>query len=223
MADIIDGIKQKYIDDIGISFGVFEIITFFIYLVFSYNIFINEQYTTWANISYFSIDKIFIGDKSIIIESRIFEYMISAALTQFTVIFCKISRSKFYNLLYKILDTNSYLNSLRGRYKSIKSDNDAINILTANETKETIISRRKNVSVINGFILISSAMFITSSVGLTRNNDTDIIVFSFSILLYLLLHWLSFKVFAKDIIPLIVLEKVVRGEGIELADVRADD
>lgn len=96
MSEIIDLIKKKYEEEIGLSFTVFESIVFFIYVIFVDDLFVNGRSGILFRIFSKNFSEIFFDSQSILLKSSITNYSIALLVTFLSILlYKKISKVLF--------------------------------------------------------------------------------------------------------------------------------
>ena len=74
MSEMLNAIKEKYSEEVGLSFTFFEALTFIVYLVVSYVIFCEEPSGVWGSVLTKSVEDILLADGSILAKARIADF-----------------------------------------------------------------------------------------------------------------------------------------------------
>ena len=218
MSDILESIKAKYSEEVGWSFNFFEGASFLIFLVASYEI-LNESGTgVWEIILMKSASSIFSGDGSVLANARILDYLISFLLTIVAVSGYRKIRNYAYVFLSSLKGIEGYVDRLKLQYSNNDLKNQAMRIYIANEAKEQKNSYMRRLTAINGFGLIFLSISISSVVGILSPNWVDFGMIIAGVIGLIFVQWQVFTLYAAQVVPRLVLERMARGESVEFGD-----
>jgi len=218
MNNIIDTIKEKYSEEVGISFTLFELLTFILYTCASYVLFCEEKNSVWGTILTKSIDAILFSDNSFIKKARVSDYIISLILTFVTVFLYKKASSLLYDRLAKIKNVEEYVDRVKNKYNIKNIDNQAMRIYMANAANEEKRMHLKKVTNIKGIGLLSFSIAVSSLLSVFTPNMIDFLALIGGLVMFLFVQWLVFASYTSQVVPRLVLEKLLRNEDVHFND-----
>ena len=218
MTDIFSILREKYTEDVGWSFSLFEIVSFTIYLFFVFNALKGNDAPIWKKMLTSKVYNMLAGSGSIYLDARVVDYLIALILTIITIYFFKYLQGKFYFYLSSIKNMNSYVKKLHAKYAQIEFDNHAIKIYIAKEANQDKNKYMKQISVVNGFGLISLTGFIASFSSFYNFYVFDFVFILFCLFSFLICQWLAFTRYVAQVMPRLVLERFAKNEHVSFGD-----
>lgn len=218
MTDLLESLKQKYSDDVGWSFSFFEGITYFIYLITSYEFMCGPHTGIWNNLLGQSVYKLLVGDSSIFASARVLDFLIAVGFSVGTVYTYGVIKRLAYGFLSSIKNLDDYVDKLKSQFESTDYGTQAMRIYIANEVREQKRQHMKHITMLNGFGLIALAAIVSAIVGLINTNYIDFSVLVLGLITLVLIQWLVFTHYILQIVPRLVFERVARGENVDFGD-----
>lgn len=218
MSDFLDLAKEKYSEEVGISFTFFQLLIFLLYLIVSYVVSNTNSAGAWNLILFKSIDDLFFDDKSIIYSARVVDFFASGLLTAITI----FGYRKISNISYEYLSTlknmEKYVENLKAKYDVNNMGGQAMRIYIANTAKEQKQEYMKNITTMNGMGLVLLAIVFSSIIGMLKPNLTDFIILVGGLAFSLFVQWFVFARYTSQVVPRLVLERMARGEDMQFGD-----
>lgn len=212
MSSLTDAIKEKYSEDIGWSFTLFEIAVFFIYLTAIHSALTNPGASIWQALWSKSAYSIFVGPSSTLQTARAIDYLFAAALVAATKSIYRFVGKKVYDYLFRMRDMESYVRRLGDIYKKECPPSPALRLYIANEITEQKRIYMKRITSIHGFGLTLLGLCGTLLIGALTLHPIDLVVLIPAFSVVLAFEWRAFISYTAEVVPRMVLEKTLRGE-----------
>jgi len=218
MSDILDMLKEKYLEEVGLSFTFFEALIFLVYLIAVYTVTCSGDTGVWESILYKSVSDLLISDDAIIFKVRVLDFLYSGALTLLTIsVYRKVSGAS-YRYLASLKNMDDYVERIKAKYQVKDMGGSAMRIYIANEANEQKKEHMKRITLANGIGLLSLVLVISSLLGLLDPNRTDFVILCSGIVLLCIMQWFIFAKYTAQVIPRLVLERVARNESVRFGD-----
>ena len=218
MADILDVLKEKYSEEVGLSFTFFEVLTFLVYLGAVYTVTRSSDSGVWGSILYKSVGDLLLSDQAILTKVRVLDFLYSGALTLLTIsAYRKISRES-YTLLASLKNMEHFVEKIRSKYPADSMGGPAMRIYIANAANEQKTEHMKRITLANGIGLLSLVLIISSLLGLVTPNIADFSILGSGVLLLCFMQWTVFAKYTAQVIPRLVLERLARNENVQFGD-----
>lgn len=218
MSDILDALKEKYSEEIGLSFTLFEVLSFLIYLMAVYTVMSASDSGVWGSILYKSVGDLLLSDGAVMAKVRVVDFLCAGALTLLTTAAYRKISGIVYRYLATLKNMEDYVERIKGRYHVDAMGGAAMRIYIANVANEQKHEHMKRITLANGVGLISLVLVISSVLGLANPNVADFAIFGSGILLLCLMQWAVFTKYTAQVIPRLVLERLARNENVEFGD-----
>lgn len=218
MSEMLNAIKEKYSEEVGLSFTFFEALTFIVYLVVSYVIFCEEPGGVWGSVLTKSVEDILLADGSILAKARIADFLISGVLVYATIYAYKKLENLSYGYLATLRNMEEYVDRLKRKYKSESFGGQAMRLYIANTAKEQKQIHLKKLTSIKGFGLVAIAIAFSSLIGLLTPNLTDFLVLIGAVVVVLIVQWSAFATYTTQVVPRLVLERLARNEDVRFGE-----
>lgn len=218
MFEMLDAIKEKYSDEVGLSFTFFETLTFFVYLVVSYVVFCEESGGVWGSVLTKSVDDVLLAGGSILSKARIADFLISGILTYVTIFAYKRIANLSYGYLATLKNMEEYVDRIKRKYKSESFSGQAMRLYIANTAKEQKQIHLKKLTSIKGFGLVALAIAFSSLIGLLTPNLTDLLVLIGALIVVFIVQWTAFATYTSQVVPRLVLERLARDEDVRFGE-----
>lgn len=218
MSDMLDVLKEKYSEEVGLSFTLFEVLSFLVYLISSHTIMSTSGSGVWELILYKSVDDLLIAEEAIITKVRIMDFLCSGALTFLTIsVYRKVSGMS-YKYLASLKNMADYVEEIKGKYQVESMGGAAIRIYIANTANKQKNEHMKRITLANGVGLLSLVLIFSSLLGLVNPNIADFAILGSGLLLLCFVQWAVFAKYTAQIIPRLVLERMARNENVKFGD-----
>lgn len=218
MSEMLNAIKEKYSDEVGLSFTFFEALTFLVYLVVSYVVFCEESGGVWGSVLAKSVDDVLLADGSILAKARVADFLISGILTYVTIFSYKRIANLSYGYLAALKNMEEYVDRIKRKYKSESFGGQAMRLYIANTAKEQKQIHLKKLASIKGFGLVALAIAFSSLIGLLTPNLTDLLVLIGALIAVLIVQWTAFATYTSQVVPRLVLERLARDEDVRFGE-----
>jgi hypothetical protein len=218
MSNILDTLKEKYFEEVGLSFTFFEMLTFLMYVIVSYIFFCEPEAGIWNSLLFKSIDDILLSEGSVISKVRIADLLCSGLMTLSTIAGYKRFSGASYECLSTVKDMDEYVKKLREKYDIEKLGGQAMRIYIANAAKEQKQEYMKKIAIANGVGLISLVMAVSALIGFRALNRTDSGVLIVSLIVLFFMQWTVFAKYTSQVAPRLVLERMARGEDVKFGE-----
>lgn len=218
MSDILDVLKEKYSEEVGLSFTFFEVLAFLAYLIAVYTVACTSDSGVWGSVLYKSIGDLLLSDEAILSKVRVLDFLCSGALTLITIsVYRKIS-SVSYTFFASLKNMEDYVEKIKSKYPVESMGGPAMRIYIASAAKEQKNSHMKRITLANGVGLLSLVLIVSSLLGLTTPNIADFAILGSGVLLLCFMQWSVFAKYTAQVIPRLVLERLARNENVQFGD-----
>ncbi|WP_027390726.1 hypothetical protein [Chrysiogenes arsenatis] len=218
MSDIFDVLKEKYSEEVGLSFTFFEALAFLVYLIAIHALMCTGDGGVWGSILYKSVGDLLLSDEATLTKIRVLDFLCSGALTLLTIsAYRKISRAS-YTFLASLKNMEDYVKKINSKYPVESMGGPAMRIYIANAANEQKNEHMKRITLVNGVGLLSLVLIISSLLGLATPNIADFAILGSGILLLCFMQWIVFAKYAAQVIPRLVLERLARNEKVQFGD-----
>lgn len=218
MPEMLSAIKEKYSEEVGLSFTFFEALTFLVYLVVSYVVFCEGSGGVWGSVLIKNIDDVLLAESSILVKARVADFLISGILTYATIFAYKKLANSIYGYLATLRNMDEYVDCLKKKYKNESSGGQAMRLYIANTAKEQKQINLKKLTSIKGFGLVAIAISFSSLVGLLTPNLTDFVVLIGALVVVLVAQWFAFATYTSEVVPRLVLERLALNEDVKFGE-----
>lgn len=215
---MLDAIKEKYSEEVGLSFTFFEALTFLVYLVVSYVVFCEGANGVWGSVLIKSVDDVLLADSSIVINARVADFLISGILTYTTIFAYKKLSNSIYGYLATLRDMDEYVERVKQKYKNQTRGGQAMRLYIANTAKEQKQISLKKLTAIKGVGLVAMAIVVSSLIGLLKPNMTDFIILIGALVVVLIVQWSAFATYTSQVVPRLVLERLALDEDVKFGE-----
>lgn len=162
MSDIFDVLKEKYSEEVGLTFTFFEVLAFLVYLIAVYTVTCTSDSGVWESILYKSVGDLLLSDEAILTKVRVLDFLYSGALTLLTIsAYRKISRAS-YTFLASLKNMEDYVEKIKAKYPVESMGGPAMRIYIANAANEQKNEHMKRITLANGVGLLSLVLIISS-------------------------------------------------------------
>lgn len=218
MSDILDVLKEKYSEEVGLSFTFFEALIFLVYLIAVYTAACAGDSGVWGSVLSKSLGDLLFSDEAIIFKVRVLDFLFSGALTLLTIsVYRKISGAS-YRYLSSLRNMDDYVDRIKAKYQEKDMGGPAMRIYIANEANEQKKEYMKRITLANGIGLLSLVLVVSSLLGLVNPNITDFVILCSGIASLCIMQWNIFAKYTAQVIPRLVLERVARNESVRFGD-----
>lgn len=218
MSDILEVLKEKYSEEVGLSFTFFEVLAFLVYVIVVYTVTCSSDTGVWDSILYKSVGDLLLSEGAIITKVRVMDFLYSGALTLLTISAYRKVSAVSYRYLASLKNMEDYVEKIKAKYQVENMGGAAMRIYIANEASEQKNEHMKRITLTNGVGLLSLVLVISSVLGLMNPNNADFAILGSGMLLLCFMQWTVFKKYTAQVIPRLVLERLARNENVKFGD-----
>lgn len=218
MSDILDVLKEKYSEEVGLSFTFFEVLSFLVYLIAAYTVMCTSGSGVWELILYKSVGDLLTSEEAIITKVRVMDFLSSGALTLLTISAYRKVSGISYRFLASLKNMEDYVEEIKGKYQVESMGGAAMRIYIANTANKQKNEHMKRITLANGVGLLSLVLIFSSLLGLANPNIADFAIFGSGLLLLCFMQWAVFAKYTAQVIPRLVLERMARNENVKFGD-----
>jgi len=216
-------LKEKFAEDVGWSFSIFEILTFFLVSISLYRLGLGLKDGMWGFVT-MSISEVAFGDSSMVSKVRVIDYVLAGFVTIGTVQLYKCMKQKFFIFISRASKLKVYVNKISTQYANLQAQSVGARLAMANEARALKLEEMKRISLIDGIGLVALTSVFMSAVGLLFGwhsglvNLIDLAVLSCATIGLGGIFWQTFRLYTARVVPHLVLERVMKNESVNYGD-----
>jgi hypothetical protein len=213
MQEILDIAKQKYSDELGWRFTLFELITFAIYLS-TFEILISKSPSSLLLLELLSLKLIdfIIWEDSLIANSKVGSLLLSLIATIITVRAYHHVSFFFFQAFSRVSGLRTYVERLLNKEENRPEPHGAKLIYAVNNARKKREHFMKGIASLNGLGLISITLLLVGASSFAHGISAGALSVFVPLLILIGIQWLVFSRYIKKIIPLLVIENRLVGE-----------
>jgi hypothetical protein len=218
MNELINFIKDKYIENIKASVDLHKILIFMLFILALVSLSLKDSSSIWKVLGNIYISDILNTGDGFISKVRIFHLIAAFILVIVNGYSYQYLKSKTFTLFRSNKDLTEYVEKIQQKFRTESTDNDALNLYLASELKDEIGEKKSELFKIHVYGEILLSLSLISALNFLHPNLDDLFIFVILFSGFWFIQKKSFEYYLAKMVPLLIFEKVFLGKDFEFDD-----